>query len=583
MLRELHIVNLAVIAEAHVELVGGLNCFTGATGAGKSLVIGAINVLLGLKSAADLLRKGSDEGHVTGVFEVNDPKTMNAVRELVDLPLDGEEGQAGELLLTRRLFKTGRTRVSLNGNPITIAQLKDIGDLLVDVHGQHDSAYLLKPANQVEVLDSFANLDGDKAKYRATYDELQGAKRRLAELTQGRDLRQQTLELYRFQADELDKAALDPAEYEQLESRAGVLENLEQLKTDSADAYQELYEADGAIVDRLKSMTRVLDELGSMDAGILPIAEGVRGASLSLEEAARDLERYMDKLDLDPAELAEVNERLTTIGRVLHKYGGTMEQALAYRADIGEKIKTLAGQTEDFGDLQQKIKPLENKLVEQAKGLRDKRQKASAKLGPVIEEQLAELGMNKATFAVSVSPLGETATDATPTGLDQIEFVAQTNPGLDPQPLRRIASGGELSRIMLAIKQVLSKDERVSVLVFDEIDANVGGRLASVVGKKLRSLAENHQVLCITHLPQIACYADRHLTVEKHQSDDTKTTVRTMAGDARLEELAEMIGGKTITATTRAQAQELLEHAAAEFAPQPAAKKPAARKRKKAS
>lgn len=566
MLRELHIVNLAVIAEAHVELVGGLNCFTGATGAGKSLVIGAVNVLLGLKSAADLLRKGADEGHVTGVFEVGDPKTMDAVRELVNLPLDGEEGQAGELLLTRRLFSSGRTRVSLNGSPITLAQLKEIGDLLVDVHGQHDSAYLLKPANQVEVLDNFAGLDADKTAYRATYDELQQARRRLIELTEGRDLRQQTLELYRFQAEELDKAELDPAEYEQLEQRAGILENLEQLKTDSADAYAELYETEGAIVDRLKRMVKVLDELGAMDTAVLPIAEGVRGASLSLEEAARDLGRYMNKLDLDPAELAEVNDRLTAIGRVLHKYGGTMERALAYRVEIGQKIKALASQTEDFGDLQQRIKPLETKLIEQARRLRDRRLKAAEKLGPVIEGQLAELGMEKATFSVSVKPLGETAADATPSGLDAIEFVAQTNPGLDPQPLRRIASGGELSRIMLAIKQVLSKDDRVSVLVFDEIDANVGGRLASVVGNKLRSLAEQHQVLCITHLPQIACYADRHLTVEKHQADDTRTTVKLMTGDERLEELASMIGGKQITDTTRAQAQELLDHAEAEFA-----------------
>ncbi len=586
LLRELHIVNLAVIAEARVELVGGLNCFTGATGAGKSLVIGAINVLLGLKSAADLLRKGTDEGRVTGVFEIGDPRTMNAVRDLVDLPLDGEEAQAGELLLTRRLFASGRTRVSLNGNPITLAQLKAIGDLLVDVHGQHDSAYLLKPGNQLDVVDDFAELVKERDAYRGIFDELQQAKRRLAELTEGRDLRQQTLELYRFQTNEIDAIGLDPAEFERLEGRASVLENLEQLKTDTADAYDELYEAEGAIVDRLKRMVRVLDELGALDAAVLPIAEGVRGASLSLEEAARDLGRYQEKLDLDPAELAEVNDRLTAIGRILHKYGGTMEQALAYRADIGRKIDRLAGQTEDFGDLQQRIAPLERKLVEQAMSLRTRRQRAATQLGPVIEGQLAELGMDRATFRVSVEPLGDSADRATATGLDAVEFIAQTNPGLDPQPLRRIASGGELSRIMLAIKQVLSRDDRVSVLVFDEIDANVGGRLASVVGNKLRSLADGHQVLCITHLPQIACYADRHLVVEKQQADDTKTTVRLMAGDDRLEELASMIGGKQITATTRAQAAELLAHAAAEFAPPAKAKpkkKASPRKRRKAS
>ena len=580
MLRELHIQNLAVIAEAHVELVPGLNCFTGATGAGKSLVIGAVNVLLGLKSAADLLRKGSDEGHVTGVFDVgHDPRTLDRVREVVDLPLDGEEGEAGELLLTRRMFASGRTRVSLNGNPITLAQLRDLGELLVDVHGQHDSAFLLKPANQLDVLDGFAGLDAERVRYRATYDELQEARRRLAQLTEGREVREQTLELYRFQADEIDRAALDPAEHERLEQRAGRLENLEQLKTDSAEAYAELYEADGAIVDRLKSITRTLDDLGTIDAGVLPMAEQVRGASLTLEEAARDLGRYMDKLDLDPGELAEVNDRLTAIGRVLHKYGGTMEATLAFRGDLGKKMEALASQTEDFGDLRARIKPLEEKLGRQVENLRNQRRAHAKKLGPVIEGQLAELGMEKATFAVEVRPLPEPAAS----GQDQVEFVAQTNPGLDPQPLRRIASGGELSRIMLAIKQVLARDDRVSVLVFDEIDANVGGRLAGVVGTKLRSLAEGHQVLCITHLPQIACYADRHLRVEKVQGDDTRTTVRPMAGEERLEELAEMIGGKQITATTRAQASELLAQAAAEFAAPAPAKPRVERKRRKAS
>ena len=576
MLRELHISNLAVIAEAHVELTRGLNCFTGATGAGKSLVIGAINVLLGLRSAAELLRRGADEGHVTGVFEVSDPATMDRVREATDLSLDTEEARHGELLLTRRLFSSGRTRVSLNGNPITLAQLRTLGDMLVDVHGQHDTAFLLKPANQIDVLDDFAGTDAQRSAYSQTFGKLQSARRRLAELTEGRELRQQTLELYRFQADEIDKAELNPAEFEELQSRAGVLENLEQLQTDSGEVYQELYEADGAIVDRLKSLVRTLDDLGSLDASLLPVAEGVRGGMLQLEESARDLSRYIDRLDLDPGELNEVNDRLTAVHKTLHKYGGTMEQALAYRADIGAKIAVLSGQGEDLSELQASLEPLQKKLIEQGEALRKKRAEAAKRLGPTIEKQLAELGMEKARFRVDVTPAPEPAAS----GLDSVEFVAQTNPGLDPQPLRKIASGGELSRIMLALKQTLKRDDRASVLVFDEIDANVGGRLAAVVGHKLRELAETHQVLCITHLPQIASYADRHLTVRKEQGDDTRTTVRLMGGEERLEELAEMIGGRTITATTRAQARELLDTASVEFSK---VDEPKVRRKRKAS
>ncbi len=557
MLRELHIVNLAVIAEARIELTTGLNCFTGATGAGKSFVIGAVNVLLGLKGAGDLLRKGSTEGHVTGVFDLS-PTMLAAVREAVDLPLEDAEDDG--LILTRRLFKTGRTRVSLNGNPVTLAQLKLIGDLLIDVHGQHDSAFLLKPANQLAVLDGFAGLGEKREAYRKTYDELQVATQRLADLEKGRQLREQTLELYHFQFDELDAAALDPEEFERLQSNAAVLENLEQLKTDSAEAHADLYDADGSIVERLRMIVRTLDDLGSLDTAVLPIAENVRNGTIQLEEAARDLGRYMDKLDLDPAELAEVNDRLTAIHRVLHKYGGTMENALAMHAKLKSDIADLRGQSEDFGDLAAKLDPLRKKLDQQAAALRKARKTAAKKLGPVIDQQLHELSMEKATFRVDVVPLDQPG----PTGQDAAEFVAQLNPGLDPQPLRKIASGGELSRIMLAIKQVLAEEDKVSVLVFDEIDANVGGRLASVVGSKLRKLADAHQVLCITHLPQIASYADRHLVVEKHQADDTRTTVRLLEGDEQLEELAGMIGGKTITKTTRAQARELLEHAKAE-------------------
>ena len=581
MLRELHIANLAVIAEAHIELAPGLNCFTGATGAGKSLVIGAINVLLGLKSAADLLRRGAEEGHVTGVFAFDDRQVIDHIRQLVDLPLDDEEARHGELLLTRRLFASGRTRVSLNGNPITLAQLRELGDLLVDVHGQHDAAYLLKPANQLDVLDEFAGCLRERADYTATWSQLQQVRKRLAELTEGAELRRQTLELYRFQADEIDNAQLDPAELDQLQQRAGVLENLERLKTDSAAAYTELAEADGAIVDRLKSIARSLEELAELDAHVLPLAEAVRGGMLQVEEAARDLGRYLDRLDLDPAELAETNDRLTAIHRILHKYGGTMEATLAYRAQIGARIGELAGQTEDFSGLKAKIAPLERRLLEQGRSLRAARTAAATRLGPVIEAQLAELGMERARFSVSVAPVaGDDASAATPAGLDQVEFVAQTNPGLDPQPLRRIASGGELSRIMLALKQVLKRDDRVSVLVFDEIDANVGGRLAAVVGHKLRQLAAHHQVLCITHLPQIASYADRHLTVRKaQQAGQTSTTVDPLDGEARLEELAEMIGGRTISDTTRAQARELLEIAASDAAGRPAAARKPRRRR----
>ncbi len=559
MLRELHISNLAVIADARIELHPGLNCFTGATGAGKSLVIGAIEVLLGLRSPAEMLRAGADEGRVTGVFEVRGEQLLKQIETATDVPVSGE---GGELLLTRRLYASGRTSVSLNGHPITLSMLKSVAEALVDVHGQHDHQYLLKPSNQLDVIDHYGELWPLREKYHAIYLQLQEAKQRLEDLSANRTLRQQQLELYRFQAQEIDSAEMTPAEYEELKSRASVLMNIEKLKKDAGAAYAVLYEADGSVLERLKMMAAVLSELSSLDINLKPVAEAVRDATLQIEDASFDLGRYLDKLDLDPAELSEVNDRLTLINRMLSKYGDTVPLVLEYRAEIGTKIAELERATDDLASLQAKINPLNQELEKLGAELTAKRQAAARKLAPSIEKQFVELGMDKAHFTVQVSSADDGARSAAPSGFDDIEFIAQTNPGLAPQPLRKIASGGELSRIMLALKGVLSQGDRVSVLVFDEIDANVGGRLGSVIGRKLRQLSAHHQVLCITHLPQIASFADRHLTVRKQVAgNQTHTSVRVVDGPERLEELAEMIGGQRITDTTRAQASELLDAA----------------------
>ncbi len=572
MLRELHISNLAVIADARIELDPGLNCFTGATGAGKSLVIGAIEVLLGLRSPAEMLRSGVDEGRVSGVFEIKSPALLQRIEAATDVPVTQD---GGELLLTRRLYASGRSSIALNGNPITLGMLKQVAEHLVDVHGQHDHQFLLKPSNQLDVLDHFGQLDDLRRQYHEVYLKLQEASARLEELTANRTLREQQLDLYRFQAGEIDKAELNPGEYEELQARSTVLHHLGKLKKDTSATYAALYEADGSVLERLKMMAAVLAELTELDHSLKPIAQSMRDSTIALEETAFDLSRYLDRLDLDPAESAEVDDRLNTLNRVLSKYGGTMEDTLAYREEIGRKIAELEKATDDFASLDRTIPPLEKRLKELGADLARRRRETAKRLAPLIEAQLAELGMDKARFFIDLQALESPA----PSGLDQVEFMAQTNPGLTPQPLRKIASGGELSRIMLALKGILADSDRISVLVFDEIDANVGGRLGSVIGRKLRQLASLHQVLCITHLSQIASYADRHLTVRKQvQGDQTVTTVRLMEGDERITELSEMIGGQRITETTRAQARELLDAARADIAPPPSANGKAAKK-----
>lgn len=556
MLRELHISNLAVIADARIELSAGLNCFTGATGAGKSLVIGAIELLLGLRLAAEMLRPGVDEGRVSGVFSSIHEQTLRILERITDVPLADED----ELLITRRLYASGRSSISLNGQPITLGMLKQVAEHLIDVHGQHDHQFLLKPSNQLEVLDQFGDLFALRRKYHDIFSQLSAARRQLQELSAGRTLRQQQLELYQFQANELDSAELDAAEYDELQARSSVLRNLEKLKKEAGAVHVALYEMDGSILERLKMMGAVLAELAMLDNAVKPIGDGVREGTVQLEEAAFDLSRYLGKLDLDPGESAEVEDRLNTLHRILNKYGGSVQQALAYRQEIGRKIAELERAGGDLSSLQTQIEPLSRELNRLGEELSQKRQTTAKKLGPLVERQLAELGMEKAQFDIDFSRWREADGPAGPSGFDQVEFMARTNPGQLTQPLRKIASGGELSRIMLALKGILAAGDRISVLVFDEIDANVGGRLGSIIGGKLRDLARHHQVLCITHLPQIAGYANRHLTVRKTVVRNiTQTCVRVMEGDERIEELAEMIGGQKITQTTRAQARELLE------------------------
>jgi DNA repair protein RecN (Recombination protein N) len=591
LLRELHIQNLAVIQDVTVELHPGLNCFTGQTGAGKSLIIGALEILLGLRQATDMLRKGAAEGRVSGLFHINSKNLREEIANATDLPLADEP----ELIIARRLYESGRTSASLNGNPITGAMLKQVGEILVDVHGQHDAQYLLKPANQLAVIDVFGGSTELREQFAELFHRRQELLSQQKELSASRTLRRQQLELYEFQAKEIDDAQLAAGEHDALSSRNRVLGNLEKIKRTAGAAYGNLYEEEASILERLKATTAVLLELCELDESLQPIATQIKEATVSLDDAAFSLRRYVDRLDLDPAELAEVTDRLNLLNRLIDKYtsraGGGLDELLAYREQIGRQIEELRGQDQDFSSMGDQIAALEKELRVIGKNLTAARKKAADKLLPSVHAQLADLGMKEAKFLIEFQAIESDLTAAdkpkskaetsarskavataapialsdfsTASGLETVEFMIAPNPGQPARPLRRIASGGELSRVMLALKGILAERggaDRVSVLVFDEIDANVGGRMGTIIGEKLRDLAAVHQVLCITHLPQIAAFADRHLTIRKAtQKGETVTTVGLMEGDARLQELAEMTSGKEITPTALAQARELLE------------------------
>ncbi len=579
MLRELHIANLAVIEDITIELSPGLNCFTGQTGAGKSLVLGAFEMLLGLRQVkpADVIRPGADEARVSGLFEVHDQEVAGQIGGRIDQAIAPGE----QVLITRKLFASGRSSFSVNGGPATAAMVRGLGELLVDVHGQHDHQFLLKPSNQLLILDRMAGAIDLRRRFSRVHGQVRSLQQRREELRASGTLRRQQLELYEFQADEIDQVQPTRGEFAELKARHQLLANLQRLRQDAGKAYAALHEMDGSIVERLQVVAHLLLDIAEVDESLSDCAEQVRSATLSLQEAAFELSRYADTLDLDPAEMSEVEERLNVLNRLISKYAAhdaladddPLAPVLAYREQIAGEIEKLRGDDEDLAGIDQQIAVMQEELDRLANELRAKRQAAAKKLTPQVEAQFRDLGMADAKLRVAFDEVGEDEAGAA-AGRDAVEMLVRTNPGQPARPLRKIASGGELSRIMLAIKSILAGSDRTSVLVFDEIDANIGGRLGTVIGQKLRHLANGgnagkagrHQVLCITHLPQIAAFGDCHLRIRKRVEGTgakavTRTSVDLITGKQRVDELAEMLAGTKATATTRKQARELMQAA----------------------
>lgn len=592
MLLELHISNLAVIEDAKVDFTDGLNVFTGETGAGKSLIIGAFGILLGLRTGGDMIRAGAEQAQVTGLFEVHHPQIAGQIAEVLDQSIEHGE----QLLIKRKLFASGRSSVSINGLPVTNAMVKQVGQMLVDIHGQHDHQHLLKPSNQLHILDAFAHCAEDRERFAQRLTELRQFTKSREELSAGADLRRQQLDLYDFQADEIDAAEPQAGEFPELQARNRVLTSLQRIKQDAGSAHAALYEAEGSVAERLQVITHLLIDLAELDPDLEEVTDQVRSSTLALQEAAFVLGRYVDHLEHDPAEVAEVDDRLNVLNRLVSKYGDgsksddPLEPVIAYRAEIAEKITVLRSQDSDRSGMDQRINSGRAELAEIAGRLTKARTAAAAEVVPLVQVQLKELGMAEAAFDIGFETIvldSDSGRLPGASGLDAVEMLVRTNPGQPMQPLRKIASGGEMSRIMLALKSVLAGSDRISVLVFDEIDANIGGRLGTVIGKKLQHLANRktnsktkkttrtsrgtsggggHQVLCITHLPQIAAFADNHLRITKTvtgkgKSRQTHTTVSPINGKTRVEELAEMMAGKEVTATTRKQARELIDAA----------------------
>ena len=568
MLRELHIRNLAVIEDAAFEFGDGVTCFTGETGAGKSLVLGAFELLLGLRGGKQMIREGAEQARVTGVFELHDAETCREIGDL--LGLDAAELPPGEqLMIQRRINSRGRSTVRVNGEPATASMVRRMGELLVDIHGQHDHQSLLRPAQQRAILDDFGEAGAIAAEVAEAHKRLAELRERRERLAANESLRKEREELYGFQAREIDDVAPEAGEYPELKARQSRLRHVEKLRRESGEHHAALYESEGAVVDRLQGIARGLERLAELDPALAETAEQVRSASVSLEEAAFELGRYVERLDVDPAELESAEARLDALHGLIRKYAqqgdgeDPVTAVIAYRRTLDERLEALRAEAGDHEAIDREIEAARTELAEKASRLTEARRRAAEVLAPRITEQIRALGMPEAALEVALDPLDEIG----PAGAEAVTLRFRANPGQSAQPLRRVASGGELSRIMLALKAVLAGSDRVSVLVFDEIDANIGGRMGTVIGQKLAELAAaGHQVVCITHLPQIAAYANRHLRVAKAFEGEgaersTRTRVDALEGDDRTEELAEMLAGQKATETTRKQARELVEAA----------------------
>jgi len=555
MLLQLTIENLAVIERLSAEFGPRLNVFTGQTGAGKSLLIEALEVLLGLRGGKGLVRPNAQEARVTGLFHLG-PQTR---REIADLL--GEPTLPEEIVLDRRVLSGGRSVSTINGRPIASPTLREIADFLVDIHGQHDQQHLLKGKHQLRVLTAFAGAEDLQEKVRQQWRLWQELSGQIEQLAANQQAARQLAELYEFQINEIDQVNPSSEEFESLKAERSRLANAQRLRQAAAEAYALLSEAEPACLDLLRQVDALLEELTKSDPATAGFAETCRQAVAMLDELALDLARYAEQVEADPARLDEVEERLEQLRRLCRKYGSTIEEVLAYRERIAAELDSLRAQQHDLQNLNERLEEARRQYEEAAERLSAKRRKAADELAQRVAGQLAELGLEKAQFHVEVSEA-----PAGPSGIDAVEFMFTANPGLPARPLREVASGGELSRVMLALKTVLADDDRCSVLVFDEIDANVGGRMGEVIGRKLAAISQRHQVLCITHLPQIAAYADRHFTVQKHAAGRvTTTTVSLLTGDEqRIRELAEMIAGRRTTQVTFAQARQMLEAARAE-------------------
>jgi DNA repair protein RecN (Recombination protein N) len=559
MLTELHIRNFAIIEELGVTFGAGLNVISGETGAGKSIIVGAVNLLLGERASADMIRAEADAAVVEAAFAIGEEPAVAA--RLQDAGCGGGE----ELVVRRIVSASGRNRVYLNGAIAAMPLLAGIAPSLVNICGQHEHQVLLRVESHLDLLDGFGRLLPLREEYRRQYGRAQGLRERLRELAELQARRLEREEELRFHLRELEAAAIKPGEDESLQEEKRVLANMTRLMEHSDAAYETLYGRKGSLLEELRRAADHVREVRRIDAGLTLAPEDMEALYYQLEEMALTLRDYRRRLSFEPERLAAVEERLELLHSLKRKYGGSLESLRARREELAGELQGLQSLEAERGAREREAAEADEEAHRLAAALSGRRHEAAGRLEAAVEAEIRRLNMKEARFAVrfaapALAGGGEPALHER--GQDEVSFHISPNPGEPLRPLHRIASGGELSRVILAMKKVLARVGAVGTIVFDEVDSGIGGATAEMVGEMLRDVSRHHQVICITHLPQIACFADRHYRVVKMSAAGRTTTrMDELADEERADEIARMLGGVTLTDTTREHAREMV-HAA---------------------
>ncbi|MEK7698487.1 MAG: DNA repair protein RecN [Nitrospirota bacterium] len=560
MLRELHIKNLAIIDDASANFEKGLNVLTGETGAGKSIIIDALCLALGERASTEVIRSGEKEAVVEAFFDIP-PKLLNSSsrRFLQDLGINIENG----IILKRILSAQGKNRAYINDSMVNVQTLSEISKGIIDVHGQYEYQSLLSPDNQLDMLDAYGGLLIERQEFTAIYETQTSLKQQIAELMQKEKERAQRLDILGFQVNEIETADLKTGEEKELSEEVKILSSASLLTELANQAYESLYSSDSACLTNLSKILNSLKEISNIDVRTADAVKSAEEAIPLLEETAYFLRDYKDSLNFNPERLEEIQTRLELIKGLKKKYGGNIQEVLDYREKGLRELDELQHSEEKLETLNAELKKLKNILTEKAQHLSKQRKAVAKKIEQQVISELSSLSMPDTRFSIQITQEAgdETADDfkANSKGIDKIEYLISPNIGEELKPLSKIASGGELSRVMLALKGILAKGDKIPVLIFDEIDAGIGGRAAETVGQKLKSLSASHQIICITHLPQIASYADSHLKIEKKiKAKRTTVEVRKIEKDERTVEIARMLSGDSSEVSIK-HAKEMLK------------------------